>query len=122
MGRVTPFAERLADKIIADPTTGCYLYTGALDRKGYGKFSVAHQKWRFAHRVAWEIVNGPVPDGLFVLHRCDTPCCVNVVHMFLGTLQDNNADMVSKLRHRPRGRVPVRIGERQARIARGEVP
>jgi len=49
-----------------------------------------------AHRLSWELANGPIPDGLFVLHRCDTPRCVRPEHLFLGTKADNTADMMAK--------------------------
>ena len=51
--------------------------------------------WR-AHRFAWYEANGPIPDGLLVLHKCDNPPCINVEHLFLGTHADNVADMVAK--------------------------
>ena len=48
------------------------------------------------HRLAWEEVHGPVPDGLSVLHRCDVKGCVNIDHLFLGTHTDNMRDMLAK--------------------------
>jgi hypothetical protein len=49
-----------------------------------------------AHRIAYELECGPVPEGMFVLHRCDNPPCVRVSHLFLGTRADNLADMRAK--------------------------
>ena len=74
---------------------------------GYGRFGIA-QKVFYAHRVAWEFVNGEVPDGLSVLHTCDNPSCCNPAHLFLGTQSDNMRDMWMKRRHsvaNPRGRL-----------------
>lgn len=90
------------DHYRADPD-GCWLWTGSRNRKGYGQISVGGRRGRpqLAHRIAWTLVNGPIPDGVKVLHSCDNPPCVNSsAHLFLGTLGDNNADMVAKGRDR----------------------
>jgi len=87
--------ERFEKKVSAVSAGGCRLWTAAVNRSGYGCV------WRggkmlLAHRVAWELVHGPVPKGLCVLHRCDTPGCVVVDHLFLGSNLDNMKDMASK--------------------------
>ncbi len=80
----------------------CWEWTGAT-RNGYGAFSVGNrQENRLlgAHRIAWEIQFGAVPDGLHVLHKCDNRKCVRPAHLFVGTPKDNLDDMSSKDRWR----------------------
>lgn len=90
---------------VAVQENGCWMWTGGKDRKGYGLFSVGPSRnpdgsrrnsMKAAHRVSYELFNGGIPDGLFVLHKCDTPGCVNPEHLFLGTNLDNVRDMDSK--------------------------
>lgn len=75
---------------------GCWLWTGALGgRGGYGRFDADR-----AHRVAYELVVGPIPPGLFVCHHCDVPRCVRPDHLFVGTAKDNAQDRDRKGRRR----------------------
>ena len=78
---------------------GCMLWTGTVSNHGYGQICLwknGKSLTQRAHRVAWEMTNGPVPYGLSVLHRCDVRLCCNPEHLFLGTQADNMADMVAK--------------------------
>lgn len=78
-----------------EPNTGCLLWLKGVDDWGYGTIKI-DKKMKKAHRVAWALYNGEIPDGLKILHRCDTPPCINPNHLFLGTDQENNDDMVRK--------------------------
>ena len=75
--------------------SGCWIWMLSTTKGGYGKASVGG-KSELAHRAVWEARNGPIPEGLLLCHKCDTPSCVNPYHMFLGTHQHNALDMVSK--------------------------
>ena len=89
----------------------CIEFAGTRTADGYGMLWVGGRQWG-AHRWAWTQANGPIPDGMMVLHRCDNPPCWNPDHLFLGTAADNARDRDAKGRsgigwhlpeHRPRG-------------------
>jgi hypothetical protein len=73
----------------------CWEWPNHRFRFGYGAFGI-DGKLICAHRVSWQIFNGPISPGLQVLHTCDNPPCVNPTHLFLGTIQDNMEDRTSK--------------------------
>jgi hypothetical protein len=77
---------------------GCWTWRLRL-HNGYGVFTTDSKTYR-AHRYAWQLVNGSIPTGMKACHHCDNRKCVNPIHLFLGTQQDNIDDMVAKGRHR----------------------
>jgi len=96
--RAPPFQEiapRLEAKSAYIPFLGCRIWYGSSVPRGYGVISVNGTQ-SYTHRAAWLDANGPIPDGMFVLHKCDTPACIHVAHLFLGTAKDNSLDMVKK--------------------------
>jgi hypothetical protein len=94
--RYPPTKERLWLRVVKTDT--CWLWTGAT-WNGYGV--IYHNgKQDGAHRVAWQLTYGPIPEGMWVLHHCDVRNCVRPDHLFLGTIDDNNRDMGTKGRRR----------------------
>jgi hypothetical protein len=94
-----PLIDRLLESIKKQPS-GCWEWQKARrDGDGHG-FIKIRKKMCYAHRIAWEIYRGPIPDGMQVCHRCDNPPCINPDHLFLGTQRDNNYDCIAKGRAR----------------------
>jgi len=82
-------------KVSVGHPDGCWGWIGSHDAGGYGQI---HHEGRIqpAHRVSWMLVNGPILDGLCVLHHCDNRPCTNTEHLFLGTKKDNMMDAAAK--------------------------
>ena len=100
--RTRPLADRLWEKV--DKTGECWLWTARTDRYGYGKMRVGSRtdgsrRTVSASVVSYELENGPVPKGLWVLHHCDQPACVRPSHLYAGTPKRNSRDSVVRGRH-----------------------
>lgn len=91
-----PLEVRFWSKVNKTNPNGCWIWLGTKDRKGYGKIHAHGKNGVLAHRVAWELTNGLIPNRLHILHHCDNPSCVNPAHLFLGTNADNVADKLKK--------------------------
>ncbi len=96
--------QRFEMKYLPEPNSGCWLWTGATTASGYGRIGVdigrIHQyRSSRAHRVAYELFVGLIPEGMSVLHKCDTPSCVNPRHLYLGSQQENIVDAKNKHRN-----------------------
>ena len=107
----TPIEERLWSKV--DKTGECWLWTGGANNKGYGVISKGGHVSRkmLTHRLSYELAYGPIPAGMAVCHRCDTPLCLRPAHLFLASQAENIADMWQKGRQ---------AGQFTADDARGE--
>jgi hypothetical protein len=111
------FDQSLLDGFMARFTIAsgdaCWVWTGSLQKKNYGVF-----RGQRAHRLAYQLFRGPIPEGHGVLHTCDNPPCVRPSHLFTGTKQDNVDDMVKKNRQASGNRHGART--HPERIHRGD--
>ena len=90
--RVEPFDVR--------DRSACAMWLGHRLPAGYGTLTGADGVHHYAHRVSWELIHGPVPEGMVIRHRCNTPSCVRPGHLQVGTYADNEADKNEENRHR----------------------
>ncbi len=109
VGTSLPLVDRFWEKVDRRGPDDCWEWLAGKDGKGYGSIW-CDGKSEIASRVAWKLANGPIPDGIDVLHTCDNPPCCNPGHLHLGTDADNTADKVARGRQARCG-YPVR-GER----------
>lgn len=102
--RNLPVSMRLWMSIDVGSPEACWEFSGSKNTRGYGSFRVGGKNI-LAHRLAWQVEMGDIPDGFWVLHRCDNPPCCNPGHLFLGKVTANSRDMIAKGRDRhPTGR------------------
>jgi len=94
VSRPKKVSERFWSHVETEPA--CWLWSGAKDKNGYGKFWSQTTGHIRAHRMSWILEYGDIPKPLFVLHRCDNPACVRPSHLWLGTNRDNMEDMAIK--------------------------
>jgi hypothetical protein len=119
-------ADRLNNYLSAPTETGCREWTRSKNPDGYGHFTMIFpdgvSRTITAHRAAWLLANGEIPDGLSVLHHCDNRPCAEITHLYLGTAADNARDMYQRNRHprkpndpsRTQGRVRSKLSNRDA--------
>jgi hypothetical protein len=107
---VTDVKQYIRDRVVEVTESGCWIWMQTLNRGGYGMVLKRGMGQRTAHRLSYATFVGPIPEGMYICHRCDVRCCVNPDHLFVGTHTDNVRDAVRKKRmynqrltHCPRG-------------------
>ncbi len=95
--KIKPLADRFWIKVNKRGAKGCWIWTAAKNNKGYGMIQgETVREFITAHRASWVLHSGKIPKGACVLHKCDTPACVNPRHLFLGSQKENVHDMIAK--------------------------
>lgn len=89
------YIPRILQKVDFEPSCGCWLWTGGQGNGGYGLMRY-EGRLVVAHRAVYMVLRGPIPPRLYLLHRCDTPQCVNPDHLTPGTQKENVADAKRK--------------------------
>lgn len=84
-------------KRVDQPFVGCWEWQGVRSTQGYGSIRFGKKPYP-AHRVAWELLYGEIPEGMLVLHKCDNKCCVRPGHLYIGTQKDNVRDIFDRNR------------------------
>src|SRR5512145_1029670 len=88
--------ERFWEKVEFIPGCECWIWNAAVDTPGYGRLNIGNGHLEGAHRLSWQFHFGPIPVGLWVLHKCDVKCCVRPIHLYLGTNKKNIQDCVMR--------------------------
>jgi hypothetical protein len=104
--------ERFWSKVDIKSPEECWEWKAGKTLNGYGTFRLS-VKHKYAHRLAWELTNGPIPEGMSILHKCDNRGCCNPDHLYVGTQYDNMMDRAERNPNNP--------GGRKAKLYEGEI-
>lgn len=108
-GRLIDANERFLSKAFPEPNSGCWLWDGPTDGKGYGFFKFQNRSVR-AHRYSYELHKGPIPFGLMIDHKCCNRTCVNPSHLEVVTAKENADRTVARGRHQHATKTHCRNG------------